>query len=81
MQKSDQTERWVATWQKAEKSLGSIKFMELRNKDYYLKNRDVLNNMLQYAFEKQTIRFFSGLVTLQNIFKSYYSKHIQALNE
>ena len=79
MHKNEQAKRWVATWQKADMSLRSIKIMELRNKDYYLKNRDILNNMLQYAFDKQTVRVFSGLVIQQNIFKSYYSKHLRAL--
>lgn len=79
MYKNEQAKRWVATWQKADTSLRSIKIMELRNKDYYLKNRDILNNMLQYAFDKQTARVFSGLVIQQNIFKSYYSKHLRAL--
>jgi len=79
MHKNDQAKRWVATWQKADTSLRSIKIMELRNKDYYLKNRDILNNMLQYAFDKHTVRVSSGLVTQQNIFKSYYSKYLQAL--
>ncbi|MBD3374335.1 hypothetical protein GF406_04800 [candidate division KSB1 bacterium] len=79
MHKNEQAKRWVATWQKADLSLRSIKIMELRNKDYYLKNRDILNNMLQYAFDKQTVRVFSGLVIQQNIFKTYYSKHLRAL--
>jgi hypothetical protein len=79
MHKNEQAMRWVATWQKADLSLRSIKIMELRNKDYYLKNRDILNNMLQYAFDKQTVRVFSGLVIQQNIFKTYYSKHLRAL--
>ncbi len=78
MYKNEQAKRWVATWQKADMSLRSIKIMELRNKDYYLKNRDILNNMLQYAFDKQTVRVFSGLVIQQNIFKSCYSKHLRA---
>ena len=79
MHKNEQAKRWVATWQKADLSLRSIKIMELRDKNYYLKNRDILNNMLQYAFDKQTVRVFSGLVIQQNIFKSYYSKHLRAL--
>jgi hypothetical protein len=78
MYKNEQAKRWVATWQKADMSLRSIKIMELGNKDYYLKNRDILNNMLQYAFDKQTVRVFSGLVIQQNIFKSCYAKHLRA---
>lgn len=77
MNKNDQIKHWVSTWQKADSSLKAIKILELRKKDYYLKNRDVLNKMLQYAFDKHNVRIFSGMVTQQNIFKSYYLKNFR----
>ena len=77
MHKNEQMRRWIAIWQKADTSLRSIKIKELQNKDYYLKNRDVLNDMLQYAFDKQNVRVFSGLVIQQDTFKSYYLKKLR----
>jgi len=77
MNKNDQIKRWVKTWKKAQSSLHSIRVAELRDENYYLKNREILNSMLQYAFDHHKIRYHSGLVDQQKFFKQYY---LQRLN-
>ena len=53
---------WVATWGKAAFLLEEIRRKELRAADYYERNKNLTNEMLQYAFEHCRIRVGSGLV-------------------
>ena len=66
--------RWIDTWKTASQSLEKIKAKELQSADYYQKNLTLLNEMLQYAFDHRTVRFSSGLVEQQRIFKKYHEK-------
>ncbi len=77
MSDRDQIKKWVNTWEKAGSALSLIKIRELRDKNYYLKNREILNSMLQYAFDHRTIRNDSGLVSLQKFFKQYYLRTLK----
>lgn len=74
MNHDSQTREWILRWEKANTALNIIRINELRNKNYYLNNREILNGMLQYAYEKRMDRLDSGLVTLQSIFKRIYSQ-------
>ena len=60
--------RWVKTWQKAALSLKDIKKNELQALDYYEKNRILLDEMLQYAYDNRDVRLSSGLVEQQRLF-------------
>lgn len=66
--------KWVEVWQQAGDSLEDVKLKELRASDYYSKNRELLNKMLNYAFENRTIRKSSGLVEQQQVFMRYHEK-------
>ena len=68
MDRQKQNLRWVKTWQKAAVSLQKLKAEELRSKDYYEKNRKVLDEMLQYACDNCEVRLSSGLVEQQRLF-------------
>lgn len=68
MDRQKQSLRWVKTWQKAAVSLQKVKAEELRSKDYYEKNRKVLDEMLQYACDTGKVRLSSGLVEQQRLF-------------
>lgn len=70
MNKSEKKElqKWVETWKRAESALDSVKLKELRAPDYYRRNRALLNEMLQYAYEHRQVRFSSGLVEQQKLF-------------
>ena len=61
-------EKWVKTWQKAGRALDRAKLEDIRSPDYYSKNLEILNEMLQYAFEHRQLRLSSGLVEQQKIF-------------
>lgn len=69
MKQDHQIKKWIASWDKANDSLKAVKNAALQDKTYYEKNRDLLNSMLQYAFDQRTIRTDSGLVTQQRLFK------------
>ena len=66
--KRKEIEKWVKTWQKAGRALNRAKAHDLRAPDYYSKNKALLNEMLQYAFEHRQLRLSSGLVEQQKIF-------------
>ena len=74
MKNDDRIKKWVKTWENASSALYSIKIAELQDAKYYPKNREILNNMLQYAFDHHIIRKSSGLVIQQNIFKRYFHR-------
>lgn len=63
------TRTWVETWRKAAVSLKEIKKKELRDPNYYNKNLDITDKMLQYACDNLKGRPHSGLVEQQKIFK------------
>ena len=64
--------KWVQTWEKAGKSLERVKKNELRDENYYSRNQNLLNDILDYAFEHREIRLTSGLVEQQKYFKKYH---------
>ncbi len=66
--------KWIDVWKEAGTALQEIKINELRSDDYYQKNKQLLNEMLQYAFEHRTVRLSSGLVEQQRIFMKYQKK-------
>ena len=72
-----QIAQWVATWGKAAFSLEKIRRKELRAADYYEKNRKLINDMLQYAFEHCGIRLTSGLVDQQRLFIQFHQKQLK----
>lgn len=74
MSQNSQIMEWISTWKKASISLNTIRTNELKNKNYYLNNRKILNSMLQYAYDKHTVRMDSGLIIQQYIFKQIYSQ-------
>ncbi|MBW1847786.1 MAG: hypothetical protein JRJ27_11710 [Deltaproteobacteria bacterium] len=59
--------RWVKTWKRAGPALKEVKRRELREYDY-LKNRKVVDEMLQWAIDNQKVRLTSGLVEQQRLF-------------
>jgi hypothetical protein len=72
--KKQEIEKWVRTWQNASLSLNKIKREELRSNDYYTKNLKVLDEMLQYACDRGSIRPSSGLIEQQRIFMKLRKK-------
>ena len=72
----EQIAEWVATWGKAACSLEEIRRKELRAADYYERNKDLTNDMLQYAFEHRVIRLSSGLVDQQRLFIQFSKKQL-----
>jgi len=66
--------KWIDVWQEASAALQEIKIKELRADDYYEKNKQFLNEMLQYAFEHRTVRLTSGLVEQQKYFMKLREK-------
>ncbi|HPG42103.1 MAG TPA: hypothetical protein PLP19_22305 [bacterium] len=81
MNEREKIQVWIATWQMADAALDKLKKQELQDKDYYLKNRDLLNSMLQYAYDHRTVRNDSGLVIMQKYFKQYYLQQLKKTNE
>ena len=71
-----QIAEWVATWGKAAFSLEEIRRKELRAADYYEKNQNLTNEMLQYAFEHGRVRLRSGLVDQQRLFIQFHKKQL-----
>jgi hypothetical protein len=63
----EQIQRWVDTWQQAGEALKKIKRQELQQYDY-IKNRPLIDRMLQWAYEHRTERLTSGLVEQQQWF-------------
>lgn len=72
--KNQEIEKWVRTWQTASASLKKLKRSELRSSDYYKKNLKVLDEMLQYACDRGSVRIYSGLVEQQRIFMKIRDK-------
>lgn len=66
--KKTEAEKWVKTWHRADLALRSLKKDELRSPDYYEKNRDILDGMLQYACDNDKPKILSGLVEQQRMF-------------
>ncbi len=61
-------ERWIGAWRRASISLIEAKKSELRSKDYYEKNRIILDEMLQYSCDYSKVRLSSGLIEQQRLF-------------
>ena len=72
----DQIAEWVATWGKAAFSLEEIRRKELRAADYYERNKNLTNEMLQYAFKHGSVRLSSGLVDQQRLFIQFHKKQL-----
>lgn len=64
----NETKKWVYAWQKASVALNNVRKRELCAPDYYEKNREILDGMLQYACENAKTRLSSGLVEQQRLF-------------
>ena len=58
---------WVLGWARAGKALEGIKRRELRVYSYQA-NRDVVEGMLQWAYDHRETRRSSGLVEQQRLF-------------
>ncbi|MDZ7723338.1 MAG: hypothetical protein U5R06_11180 [candidate division KSB1 bacterium] len=70
----EQIKKWVKTWNAAESAMQNIRKKEISAPDYYIKNRDILNDMLWYACEHATVRKTTGLVEQQYFFKLIHEK-------
>ena len=73
MTADDPIQKWISTWRQAELALRAVRIHELQDENYYLNHRDLLNSMLQYAYDHHTVRTASGLIALQSIFKQIHS--------
>ncbi len=67
--------KWINAWKEASSALQEIKIQELQSDDYYEKNKQFLNEMLQYAYEHRTVRLSSGLVEQQKFFMKLREKY------
>lgn len=76
MPNDDLIKKWVQTWQRAGVALDEVKKQELRDPEYYEKNRELLNSMLQYACDHSTVRLDSGLVEMQKIFMKIHQQKL-----
>ncbi len=74
MTEDEKIQKWVQMWKTAASNLNAVKRQELQQEDYYLKHRELLNSMLQYAFEQREIRYTSGLVEQQKWFRKIYEQ-------
>ena len=66
---SSNLEKWAKTWQKAESALQQVKTQELQNFDMDM-NADLVDGMLQCAFDHSLPRQYSGLVEQQRLFSA-----------
>lgn len=66
-------QRWIDGWKREDQALLEIKRHELRAFDFE-KNREWIDEMLQWAFEHRTIRTTSGLVEQQRLFMKMRDK-------
>lgn len=69
MNDDNKIKKWIAAWEKTDSLLAEIKRQELQEEDYYTRNRETLNGLLQYAADNRIIRNSSGLVEQQRLFK------------
>jgi hypothetical protein len=69
-----QIKKWVGIWVATAVSLKEIKKKELQAPGYYDKNRQMLDEMLQYAFQHAKPRLKSGLVEQQHLFMKLRNK-------
>ena len=60
--------KWMGYWKQASAALQEQKKSELRAPDYYEKNQQLLDEMLQYACDHSRSRPVSGLVEQQRWF-------------
>lgn len=65
--------KWVETWEQAGPILEEIRKEELRNFDYQ-KNKQIIDEMLQWAVDHAEPRFSSGLVEQQRWFMKMREK-------
>jgi hypothetical protein len=65
--------KWVDTWKRAGVALAEIKKRELVSPDYG-KNREVVDDMLEWACEHRKERTTSGLLEQQRIFMKIAGK-------
>ncbi len=64
LSEKDKMKQWVQTWQQADEALTRIRIQELRRYDYQ-QHWQIVDSMLQWAFEHRTERLTSGLVEQQ----------------
>lgn len=60
--------KWISAWNAAAVSLKQIKKKELRASGYYDRNRQILEDMLQYACDHAKPRLKTGLEEQQRLF-------------
>ena len=65
--------KWVKTWNRAASGLNKIKQEELSSYNYS-KNKAAIDGMLQWACKHGKMRFTSGLIEQQRIFKKAREK-------
>jgi hypothetical protein len=65
--------KWVETWKRAGPILEEIRKDELRNFDYQ-KNKQIIDEMLQWAIDHAKPRLSSGLVEQQRWFMKMREK-------
>ena len=68
--------RWVKTWKRAAFSLEEVRRNELRSPDYYKRNQELINEMLQYACDIGEVRLSSGLVDQQRVYMRLRERQI-----
>jgi hypothetical protein len=73
MQNED-LKKWVEIWQNTGLSLQKIRVKELKSRNYYKKNQNLLNEMLSYAMSNKIIRKCTGLVEQQHLFMKYRTR-------
>ncbi len=68
--------KWISAWNAAAVSLKEIKKKELRAPEYYDRNRQILDDMLQYACQHAKPRLKSGLEEQQRLFMKMKIKNL-----
>lgn len=67
-EEKENMKKWVQGWARAGKALEEIKRRELRAYNYD-ENREIIDGMLQWAYEHRETRLTSGLVEQQRLLR------------
>lgn len=70
-QEQKDLKRWVEAWERAGKAMQEIKRQEMQDPDFWQKNWQLLDEMLQYAVDHAEPRQTSGLAEQQKWFMKY----------
>ena len=71
----EEFKKWSLAWKNASSVIKAEKESELRSPDYYERNMELINEMLEYACEEKTVRLSSGLMEMQKIFSRLNPKN------